>query len=357
MVCNSNFKAESKQHRRPLGPPAANCSTVTLDAYKQAAESLRLPELVDKLGRPFDPPTGRQMICCPFHGEQTGSFGFYADDLRFNCFGCGVEGDAADLVELLEGVTRPQAMRRVVDLAGGIDAPTIGPKVRRLKIPTDLKPADDALKRRVGALRRLDPLNIPGAPVLFSGTVQGAACYIVTDTARKAASARRLDGQPFPAAGNRKKPVKVLSLPGTDNGWPIGLVGSGPLHANFDPWRAVAVFEGCTDYLAAYHLFLENGIYDVLPLALVGQSKSLNENAWRRLRAFKGKRAFVYLDDDEAGRRLASERAKLLSSLGLDVIGIELDGLRRTDGRPVSDVNDLVVIAEGQRDKLTELLP
>ena len=48
---------------------------------------------------------GREMKgCCPFHPDKTPSFTVYADDRRFQCFGCGAEGDVLDFVQRAYGV-------------------------------------------------------------------------------------------------------------------------------------------------------------------------------------------------------------------------------------------------------------
>ncbi|RYE91820.1 MAG: hypothetical protein EOO77_47660, partial [Oxalobacteraceae bacterium] len=36
--------------------------------------------------------------CCPFHPDNSPSFTIYADDRRFQCFGCGLQGDVIDFV-------------------------------------------------------------------------------------------------------------------------------------------------------------------------------------------------------------------------------------------------------------------
>lgn len=43
---------------------------------------------------------GRELKgCCPFHPDKSPSFTVYADDRRFQCFGCGAEGDVLDFVQ------------------------------------------------------------------------------------------------------------------------------------------------------------------------------------------------------------------------------------------------------------------
>ena len=50
---------------------------------------------------------------CPFHEEAEGSFTVYADTERFYCFGCGEGGDVLDFVRRAEGLSLPEAIRRL----------------------------------------------------------------------------------------------------------------------------------------------------------------------------------------------------------------------------------------------------
>ena len=52
----------------------------------------------------------RLWTCCPIHGEKTASMCFFPDG-RFHCFGCGADGDAADLYAALHGVPLAEALR------------------------------------------------------------------------------------------------------------------------------------------------------------------------------------------------------------------------------------------------------
>ena len=49
--------------------------------------------------------------CCPFHPDKSPSFTIYADDRRFQCFGCGAEGDVLDFVMRAYGVKMREAIR------------------------------------------------------------------------------------------------------------------------------------------------------------------------------------------------------------------------------------------------------
>ena len=50
---------------------------------------------------------------CPFHNEEEGSFTVYSDSEKFWCFGCGARGDVLDFVGRMEGLTLPEAIRRL----------------------------------------------------------------------------------------------------------------------------------------------------------------------------------------------------------------------------------------------------
>jgi hypothetical protein len=51
--------------------------------------------------------------CCPFHAEETPSFGITPDRRHFKCFGCGASGDALDWVRQRDGVDVVEAARRL----------------------------------------------------------------------------------------------------------------------------------------------------------------------------------------------------------------------------------------------------
>ena len=62
---------------------------------------------------------------CPFHKEVEDSFTVYGDSQRFYCFGCGAGGDVLDFVQKTEGLTLPEAIRRLDD--GAVPAPMAYP--------------------------------------------------------------------------------------------------------------------------------------------------------------------------------------------------------------------------------------
>ena len=56
--------------------------------------------------------------CCPFHGEKSPSFHCEDRKGRYHCFGCGVTGDHFRFLTDLEGLSFPEAVQQVADMAG-----------------------------------------------------------------------------------------------------------------------------------------------------------------------------------------------------------------------------------------------
>ncbi|MEP3247283.1 MAG: DNA primase [Sneathiella sp.] len=55
---------------------------------------------------------------CPFHNEKTPSFTVNEDKGFYHCFGCGAHGDQVEFLKQTEGVSFPEAIERLADLAG-----------------------------------------------------------------------------------------------------------------------------------------------------------------------------------------------------------------------------------------------
>lgn len=61
---------------------------------------------------------GDYWACCPFHGEKSPSFHCEDRKGRYHCFGCGVSGDHFRFLTELDGMSFPEAVQRIADLAG-----------------------------------------------------------------------------------------------------------------------------------------------------------------------------------------------------------------------------------------------
>ena len=56
--------------------------------------------------------------CCPFHGEKSPSFHCEDRKGRYHCFGCGVTGDHFRFLSELDGMSFPEAVERIAEMAG-----------------------------------------------------------------------------------------------------------------------------------------------------------------------------------------------------------------------------------------------
>ncbi|WP_337177678.1 CHC2 zinc finger domain-containing protein [Paludisphaera sp.] len=70
------------------------------------------------LGQPHRQESGRLLWLCPIHAERTPSFTVQPGRRNWKCWGCGEQGDAADLVGKLEHLTFPHSARRAAEIAG-----------------------------------------------------------------------------------------------------------------------------------------------------------------------------------------------------------------------------------------------
>ncbi|ULJ72772.1 DNA primase [Rhizobium gallicum] len=61
---------------------------------------------------------GDYWACCPFHGEKSPSFHCEDRKGRYHCFGCGVTGDHFRFLTELEGLSFPEAVQQIADMAG-----------------------------------------------------------------------------------------------------------------------------------------------------------------------------------------------------------------------------------------------
>jgi hypothetical protein len=161
---------------------------------------------------------------------------------------------------------------------------------------------------------------------------RGHPCWIITDSRRLNAQARRLDGKPFTVEGQYRK---AITLPGSRAGLPIGL-------AEAKKFAAVAVVEGGPDLLAAHGCIWAEDRTDVAVVAVLGASNRPGPATWMTL---AGKRVRVYCHRDDVGMRAGQAWGRAIIMAGaLKVDGFRFDGLRKVDGSPVEDLNDLLAL-------------
>src|SRR4030065_355725 len=96
---------------------------------EQRKQSVDLIALVESRGVKLKKTGKSYKGLCPFHAEKTPSFTITPSKNLWHCFGCGQGGDAIRFVELLDGVSFPDAVRR-------LNADTISIRVNPVRAET-----------------------------------------------------------------------------------------------------------------------------------------------------------------------------------------------------------------------------
>jgi hypothetical protein len=297
------------------------------------------------LGLPGEPS---RTCCSPFREDRHPSFSIFADGRGWKDFATGEGGDVVSFVKSATGSTDAEAIRRVLELAGGNASPVAlaprqGPTKPDAARRDDLAGLDlqSPTLREVLALAELrDWPTFAGlelaarrgllrmADVRHRGESHRA--WIFTDDARHSAQARRLDGEPWPGDGHTFK-SKTLR---TDADHPPGLADIVACDR-----RAVLICEGEPDALAALLLAWAGDIADKAGVVcLTGVSKPLPVAVLEKLR---GRRCRVMRQTDPAGHKAALAWAESIHAAGIVVDLANLDTRTRADGQPAEDVADL----------------
>ena len=81
--------------------------------------------------------------CCPFHHEKTPSFHIQPSKGFYHCFGCGESGDVIKFVQKMDGLTFPEAVKKLADQLGikyeeGRKDPEAGKRKRLMALMAEL---------------------------------------------------------------------------------------------------------------------------------------------------------------------------------------------------------------------------
>ena len=332
-------------------------TTISMTIH-EAKDRVRIPYLWRLFG--FNGEPGQSSFC-PFH-ENTNSpaFSVFDDGRAFKCFaGCG-QGDAVTFIERAGRLSRRDACRRLVELAGGSTSrnredftPSAACRTRnpaRLKIETTS--GTPSQLAHFAALRNVGTLAVDMAAargLLAFGTHWGREAWFILDQSRRNAQARRMDGEPWEwLKDGEARTAKAITLKGSEAGWPIGILEA----ARFP---SVALAEGGPDLLAAHgRIWFENREGDCAAVAMLGASQSIHREA---LQHFAGKRVRVFGHDDEAGSRAVESWARQLTEAGATVDAFNFAGLRQEDGSPVKDFNELCKLHPADALEVGRILP
>jgi hypothetical protein len=315
-----------------------------LSTLENAKARLNIPGLWRHFGFPGEPKVSCKS---PFREDQHPSFSVNADGTLWHDFATGEAGDAVDFFQRASGLSHKDACRKFIELAGGNIKPTARTD-RTQPQSADAKPkpvfpnftkGTAADFKRLASLRNIGREGLEFASehgLLWFASLKDFPAWIVTDSARVNAQARRMDGRQWEHVG-----AKAWTLPGAWAAWPIGIAES-------KPFPAIAVCEGGPDFLAAHYLALweqasHNTKRDVqcAPVAMLGASQRIHPDA---LPMFAGKRVRIFGHDDEDGSAAVERWARQLEVVGADVDAFNFAGLRQWDAKPVKDLNDSLLM-------------
>ena len=306
--------------------------------------------------------TGKPAASChsPFRDDIKPSFSVNADGTLWHDFATGEGGDAVDFFQRASGLSKKEACRKFIELAGGHITSALR-AARPQSPPMEAKPKPvfpDFTKgttadfKQLASLRKISREGIEWVSergLLWFATLKDCPAWIVTDSARVNAQARRMDGQEWEHIG-----AKAWTLPGAWAAWPLGIMEA-------QPFPAIALCEGGPDLLAAHYLTLwERATHHTkrnvqcAPVAMLGASQRIHADA---LPLFTGKRVRIIGHEDEAGRGAVERWARQLESVGADVDAFTFAGLRQVDGKPVKDLNDSLLMDATSFAQVERMMP
>jgi hypothetical protein len=170
--------------------------------------------------------------------------------------------------------------------------------------------------------------------------------WIITDSARRNAQARRMDGGLWHGIGDKK----AKSLPGSDPSWPIGA-------ADISERSIILLCEGQPDFCAALLVAWWEGMAaQVAPVCLTGAGNPIHVAA---LSLFTGKRVRIAVHVDakrqgqEAGERWARQ---LYGAAAVCVDSFDFAGLTKNDGQAVKDLADFATLLDSENSPAVRVL-
>ena len=308
--------------------------------------------------------TAKSSCRSPFREDGKPSFSVNADGSLWNDFATGEAGDSVDFLQRATGLSNAEACRKFIELAGGSFTPAPRAAYQRPAAP----PAESKAKpifppfhngtatdfAHLASLRKIGREGLELASergLLWFATLKGLPAYVITDSERVNAQARRMDGQNWAHLDGQPK---AWTARGSWASWPIGI-------REAQPFPAIALCEGGPDFLAAHYLALwEQATHytrrDVqcAPVAMLGASLRLHEDS---LPLFAGKRVRIFGHADAAGREAVERWAHQLEAAGAILDAFNFAGLAQVDGLPVSDLNDALAMDTPSFAQAERLMP
>jgi hypothetical protein len=285
---------------------------------------------------------------CPYRKDNNPSFSIFAGRRLARDF---TEGKTFNVIGFLMralGLSRSDAakelIRRYRTRCGDAATPAVPPSVVVPERQRDKRPIlprmDEGSPAERLALARLRHVSPEAVELLIDrGMIRfcwhrGYRCWVITDSTRRAAQPRRLDGHLWRFSDGSES--KVVSFTDSNSKWPCGI---------HDACRRkrVAIVEGAGDGLAAAHFAIQSGCAeDVGIVVRLGARLPIPAEC---IPFFAGSSIRLFIDRDKAGEDGAQECADQLVGVAAHVDGVGFKGFVRCDGKPVKDLNDLCLVS------------
>ena len=319
-----------------------------------AKQRLTIIHLWEHFGFPGRPSTSCRS---PFREDHKPSFSVSPDGRLYHDFATGEAGDAVAFYQRATGRADAQSFRDFITLAGGglvwrpaAPRPTVPRPVAAVPGPCahwpTLVPGSAADLAALAALRGIPEAGLAGAAqrgVLWFATWRGCPSWVVTDSARVNAQARRMDGALWEHIN-----AKSWTLPGSRAAWPLGLPEAKDA-------RTIALCEGGPDLLAAHYLTLwEQGNGGCAPVGMMGAALRIPEEA---LAGFAGKHVRIFAHADKEGAAAMERWAGQLAPGCSRVDAFSFAGLRQRAGKPVKDLNEAIDLDAASLERAGRMMP
>lgn len=322
---------------------SAGTSVMPRSRILEAKQRFSIPVL----GRIFNLPWKPAKSCrSPFREDRSPSFSVSEDGQRWCDFATGERGDVIDFLAKVRGISSAEAFVELLKMTETqpqvANRPETKPERREGPKLDGIEPCSNGDLWEIAELRSIPIVGLRLAlarKLLFAyqDDYQGR-CWLITDDARRCANYRRLDGKRFhfrEATPDQKEGPKSRCVRGSEASWPIGIAQSSGL-------GAIALCEGAPDFLASFALAYGGAVEMlVAPACMTGASCRIHEDA---LPLFRGKRVRIFGHADEAGRGAVQRWAEQLQEVQAEVDYYSFDGLLKTDGSPVNDLNDFLLV-------------
>ena len=339
---------------------------ITESTVEEIKARIDLADLVASYGIAVKVAGASKKACCPFHHERTPSFHINESKGYYHCFGCGESGDAIKFVEKMDGLTFPEAVKKLAAQCGvrieESEDPAAGRRKRLYALLAELtqfyrrclqKTKEAALARDYLAKRALGPeiqdaYQIGYAPNGVAHILTWAEKYGYTPEELEAAGVIRRGTRPGDL-GYHRFGGRLMFAIRDRQGRVVGFSGrqlvasknsgkyvNSPETPVFSKKRILYGFDTAMRAIAQdkknHEAIVCEGQIDCIrlqtsgfPNAVAGQGTAFTEEHVAMLRKVADLVTLVY-DDDDAGHAATVKSARLCLAAGLPVRVVSLPG-------------------------------